>query len=82
MIKPALAQFASSRSEELPLPGNYDESQSVWLAPTGEPLISLSELLPELRTKTDTVRERDDTSNYHLLELMTKTTTIRERDDK
>lgn len=82
MIKPVLAQFAVGREEDIPLEGYYDSALSLWVSPSGMPLVAASKQLLELRTKSQGGRESgDDIERPPLLELLTKTKTQRESDD-
>jgi hypothetical protein len=85
--RPFLATLAVRRTGTTSeLPGRYCAQQDLWVVdgPNGPIPIVMShqeDPLPELVTKTDEIRERDDPSPSLLLELSTKTETKRERDD-
>lgn len=76
---PLLLQRAVARTGDDSLPGKYCPERHVWVA-DGEPIVR-GALLPEMLTKTNTIREVDDTRGPVLLEMMTKTKAEMESDD-
>jgi len=81
---PLLVGLSVERTGEDTLPGHYDAEQDVWVVgcPEGlKPIIEMAENIAELCTKTDVVRERDDTGSTLNLEWSTKTEARPERDD-
>lgn len=76
---PLLLQGAVSRTGDDRLPGAYCHERHVWMA-DGQPIIR-GAMLPEMLTKTDTIREVDDTRSPALLEMQTKTRAEMESDD-
>jgi hypothetical protein len=78
---PLLVKLSVARTGEDRLPGRYDDSQQVWVVDHGHganPIVNASDELVELRTKTLSAPERDDTDA--LLELSTKNEARPERD--
>lgn len=76
---PLLLQGAVARSGDDRLLGAYCQERHVWMA-DGEPIVR-GAALPEMLTKTDTIREVDDTRSPALLEMQTKTRAEVESDD-
>lgn len=76
---PLLLQGAVARTGDDRLPGAYCYERHVWIA-DGEPIVR-GAMLPEMLTKTETIREVDDTRTPALLEMQTKTKAEVESDD-
>lgn len=76
---PLLLQGAVARSGDDRLPGAYCRERHVWMA-DGEPIVRAA-ALPEMLTKTSTIREVDDTRSPAMLEMLTKTKAEMESDD-
>lgn len=89
VTEPLLIAHSVLRSgRDSPLPGAYDEKESIWLVTEGYrslPIVTAHRDLATLVTKTEADRERDDADmafSPSLLNLVTKTKAFQERDDE
>lgn len=81
---PFLIGRSTSRSSGPSLPGRYCADEKVWVVDGEdgiEPLVTSSEDILEIATKTATSRETDDNHAPALLAAITKTSAQLERDD-